>query len=184
MADGLFYSDLRTPFLTVPPTAVTLAATDKALYTVGHFPSLGNNYFGFPGKRVRIVIFGQMTTALTPGTGTFSIYYGTGADATGVVLAASAAQTLIASQTNQSWALDVVVECLTIGATGTLRCTGLYDYTPAVVATGGGLLPASAPGASGACDLTSANIISVQYKRSGSTVETMQVVRLDVIPLN
>src|SRR6476659_5501770 len=113
MADGLFYNDLRTPFLTVPPGAVTLTATDKALYPAG-----------------------QITTALTPGTGTFSIYYGTGADANGVVLAASAAQTLIASQTNQSWALDVVVECLTIGATGTLRWTGRYDYTPAVVATG------------------------------------------------
>jgi hypothetical protein len=46
------------------------------------------------------------------------------------------------------------------------------------------MLPASAPAVSGAVDLTAANIISVQFLRSGSTAETMQVHDMEVIALN
>jgi len=184
MADGLFYNDIREPFVTVPPGAVTLTAADKALYTASQFPVLGGQYFARPGKKVKIRLFGQITTAATPGNGTFDVYYGTGADANGVLLAASAAHVLIASQTNQSWALEVVVTCRTTGSVGTLFCTGTCDFTPAVSAAGGGLIPASAPVVSAACDLTAALIISVQFKRSGSTVETIQVLEMEVTALN
>jgi hypothetical protein len=46
------------------------------------------------------------------------------------------------------------------------------------------LIPGSLAAVSGACDLTAASIISVQFKRSGSTVETMQIHNMQVIALN
>jgi hypothetical protein len=183
MADGLFYNDLREPFLTVAPTAVTLATTAKALYTASNFPVLGGQYFSRPGKKIMIRLFGQITTGLTPGNGSFNVYYGSGADATGVLLMTGTAAALTLSQTNVSWYAEIYVSCRTTGSAGTLFCDGWAKFSEAVLA-GGVLLPASAPAASGACDLTAANIISVQYLRSGSTVETMQVVDMEVTALN
>lgn len=184
MADGLFYNDMREPFIGADIAAVTLAATNKALYPASNFPVLGGQYFGRIGKKVRVRLFGRITTALTPGNLTLGVLYGTGADANGVVLASSAAQTLLASQTNLSWMVEVLVHCRSIGNVGTLFCTGHAFFNTAVIAAGDFLIPASAPVVSGACDLTAAVIISVQALRSGSTVETMQVHDMEVTALN
>lgn len=173
--DSPFYVDTREPVIIVPPASVTLSTTDKALYTAAAFPGPMSQYFVRPGKKFRVNLFGQITTAATPGNGTFGIYYGTGADANGVLLASSGALTLIASQTNASWQLCVVVTCRTMGAAGTLFCTGDCQFSPNVNAATGGLIPASAPVVSAAVDLSAALMISVQFKRSGSTAETMQV---------
>jgi hypothetical protein len=184
MADGLFYWDTREPFISADIAAVTLAATNKALYPASNFPALGGQYFSRPGKRMRIEMFGRITTALTPGNLTIGLYYGTGADANGVLLASSAAQTLIASQTNIAWRMQFDIHCRSIGSTGTLFVCGRCTFGTAVIAAGAFLLPATAPVVSGACDLTAANIISVQALRSGSTAETMQVHDLVVTAQN
>jgi hypothetical protein len=186
MADGLFYNDLREPFVTVAPAAVTLAATAKALYTASQFPVLGGQYFSRVGKKLKIRLFGKITTAVTPGNGSFNVYYGSGADATGVLLMTGTPVALTASQTNLSFELELIVTCITTGNTGTLFCTGKALFNNAVVASTlqPVLLPASAPAVSAACDLTAANIISVQFLRSGSTVETMQVAEMEVTALN
>lgn len=183
MADGLFYNDLREPFITVPPGAVTLAATAKALYTASQFPSLGSQYFGRVGKKLKIRLFGVATTGTTPGNGSFNIYYGTGADANGVLLMTGTPVALSASQSNLTWELETVVTCITTGSTGTLRCTGHAIFNEALLAPHQ-MLPTATAGVSGACDLTAALIISVQFLRSGSTVETMQVMDMEVIALN
>ncbi len=133
---------------------------------------------------MRIRLFGKITTAATPGNLTIGIYYGTGADANGVLLQSSAAQTLIASQTNLSWQIEMFVHARSLGSTGTLFVTGKSVFNTAVIAAGTFLIPASAAVVSGACDLTSALIISVQAKRSGSTAETMAVQDLECISLN
>lgn len=184
MADGLFYCDMREPFIGADIGAVTLATTDKALYPASNFPVLGGQYFARIGKKLAIRLWGKITTAATPGNGTFDIYYGTGADANGVLLASSAAHTLIASQTNLSWRAEIFVHCRSIGNVGTLFCDGNWEFNAAVVAAQNGLIPASAAVVSGACDLTAALIISAQYKRSGSTAETMTVQDMEVIALN
>lgn len=177
MADGLFYVDSRSPFISGDVSAVTLSTTDKALIPVANIPTIGANYFSFIGKAMRIRLFGRMTTGTTPGNGTFSLYYGTGADANGVVLAASATVALTASQTNLSWMAELYVRCRTMGATGTLFATGKFEANNAVLAASLQplLIPASAPAASGSVDLTAALLLSPQFKRSGSTAETMQV---------
>lgn len=183
MADGLFYNDLREPFIATDQTAVTLAATAKALYTASAFPVLGGQYFSRVGKKLRIRLFGRMTTGATPGNGSFNVYYGTGADANGVLLMTGTPVALTASQTNLSWFAEIFVHCRSTGSAGTLFCTGFAKFNEALLAAGI-LLPASAPAVSGACDLTAALIISVQYLRSGSTAETMQVHDMEVVAMN
>lgn len=184
MADnGSFFMDTRAPFVTTAPAAVTLAATAKALYTTSQFPTLGGNYFNYAGKKLRIRMAGQVTTGLTPGNGSFNVYYGSGADAAGVLLMTGTPVAMLASQTNLTWITELVVTCRSVGSVGTLFCTGRALFNPLVVANAM-LLPASAPVVSGACDLTAANIISVQFLRSGSTAETMQILEMEVMSLN
>ena len=186
MADGLFYNDLREPFMTADVAAVTLASTNKALYPASNFPVLGGQYWARIGKAVRVRVFGRITTAATPGNGQFALYYGSGADATGTILASSAAVALTASQTNLSWMAEFDVHCRSLGSAGTLFATGFAMFNNAVIANTLQplLIPASAPAASSSVDLTAANILSVQFKRSGSTAETMQVHNVQVLALN
>jgi len=182
--DGQFFRDLRAPFMITPAAAVTLAATNKAMYTVGNIPAMGKDYW-WAGKSVRIRAFGQITTAATPGNLTIALLYGTGADANGTSIVASAAQTLVASQTNLSWEVDITVRCISIGTAGTLFGTGKAWFNTAVIAAGTFGLPASAPAVSAGVDLTVAsNVLSLQFLRSGSTAETAQVVDLQVEALN
>ena len=103
MADGLFYVDSRAPFISADAAAVTLTTTAKALIPAANIPILGSNYFSYVGKAMRIKLFGRMTVTTAPGNLTMQLNYGTGADANGVVLAASAALAITASVTNFSW---------------------------------------------------------------------------------
>jgi hypothetical protein len=173
MADGLFYRDSRAPHISADVSAVTLATTNKALIPVANIPVLGSNYFSFIGKAMAIRLFGRITTAATPGNGQFSLYWGSGADATGTILASTTAAALTASQTNLSWWLDLVVRCRAMGSSGSLLVTGILKFNESVMATSQ-LVPASAPAAV-TVDLTAASILSPQFLRSGSTAETMQV---------
>ncbi len=183
--DGAYYHDTRLPFVAVDQTQITLSTTDKALHTLGQAPALGANYFGFIGKKLHIHAFGKISTILTPGNGTWDIYYGTGADANGVIMTSSAALTLVASQTNISWQIDLDITCRTVGASGTLMCTGWGQFGTAVVAAGTFLIPASAAVASGAVDLTSSSLnVSLQFKRSGSTAEVMTIQEMNWWAMN
>lgn len=185
-ADGIFYWDTREPFVTGDVTAVTLATTAKALFPAASSPVFGGQYWSRIGKKIRIRLFGRITTAATPGNGSFDIYYGSGADATGTIIMSSATLALTASQTSLSWELEVYVHARTLGATGTLFGTGKALFNNAVLASTlqPMLLPASVPAASGSVDLTAANIISPQFKRSGSTAETMQVHDVEITATN
>lgn len=184
MADGQFYHDNRAPHMIADLATVTLSTTDKALYPAANFPTLGANYW-WVGKKVRIRLFGKITTVVTPGNGTWDLYWGTGADANGTILCSSAALTLIANQTNLSWFAEFQVHCRAIGSgsAGSLFAWGEGYFNTAVVAAGDFVAPASAAAAVGV-DTTAANILSVQFKRSGSTAETMTVQDMDVVAMN
>jgi hypothetical protein len=174
--DGPFYVDSRSPHIATDLAAVTLATTDKAIVPLASLPILGSNYFGWIGKAMRITMFGRMTTVLTPGNGNWDIYWGNGTDANGTIIGSSAALALSASQTNVSWRAEFIVRCRAVGATGSLLVTGEWRANVAVLATS--LQPALIPASAAApvtVDLSVANVISPQFKRSGSTVETMQV---------
>lgn len=186
MADGLFYHDTRTPFVAADIAAVTLNTTAKALYPAASFPVLGAGYFNaFIGKKILIKMFGRITTVLTPGNGSFDVYFGTGADANGTILASSAALALSASQTSLSWEAEFTIEARALGVSGALLCTGKASFNNAVLAST--LQPMLVPASLAAqvtVDLTTSNIVSVQFKRSGSTVETMQIHSMMVAPFN
>ena len=68
------------------------------------------------------------------------------------------------------------VRCRAIGSSGSLFAWGQMDFNNAVVASTLQplMIPASAPAAV-TVDLTAANVLSPQFKRSGSTAETLQV---------
>ena len=185
-SDGIFYNDLREPFLSGDQADITLAATAKALYAAAAFPVLGGQYWARVGKKMRIRCFGKITTAATPGNGSFDIYYGSGADATGTIIVSSAALALTATQTTVSWELDIYIHARTLGATGTLFGDGHALFNNAVLASTlqPMMIPANTAVASATLDLTAANIISVQFKRSGSTAEHMWVQDLEVTALN
>lgn len=180
--DGAFYNDLKEPHIAADQTSVTLATTDKALYPASAFPVLGSRYFDRVGKKIAINLFGRITTAATPGNGTFDVYWGTGADANGTIVASGPTNALTASQANMSWCLQLVVTCRVTGASGALLVAGFALFNEAVAAPHQ-LVPATAP-AQVTVDLTAASILSVQFKRSGSTAETMQVHDIEVIALN
>lgn len=163
-------------------TAVTLAATQKALYPAQAFPALGARYFDMIGKKLRIRAFGKITTAATPGNITWGVFWGTGADANGTSLGTSAAQALVANQTNLSWEVCLHVHCRALGSTGSLYLTG-WAMLAEGVSVAHMLIPNSAAAAV-TVDLTANNVISLQAQRSGSTAESMTCQDLDVTALN
>lgn len=178
------YHETVDPLASVNETAVTLATTYKALVPAGRY-NIGSQYFNKLGRKIRIRMAGQITTGITPGNGQMGILFGTGADANGVNLVQSVAFALIASQTNISWEAYVFIHCRSTGPTGTLFATGRIIVGQAVSTVAQPLLfPPSAPVVSAACDLTGALIPNVQFLRSGSTAETMQVVDYDISPMS
>lgn len=178
-----FYNDLCPPFISADIGAVTLATTAKALYTSSNFPVLGGQFFSVIGRKLKIRLFGKITTDGTAGNGNFAVYYGTGGDANGVLLASSTAVAMTTSQTNLSWMAEIYVSCRTTGSLGTLFCDGFAVFNEAVLAARQ-MIPASAAVVSAACDLTASLIISVQYARSGAGVWTMAVQDMEVFALN
>lgn len=183
--DTPFFGDLRPPFITTDIAAVTLAATNKALYPVGNFPVMGGNYW-WVGKKIKIRLFGRMSTGATPGNLQIAVYWGTGADANGTILASTLAKALSINAANLTWEMWLQVHCRSYGATGTLFVSGSSEWNVGLIASTLApiLIPDSAPVVSGAVDLTAANIISVQANRSGSTAESMQVHDIEVFALN
>lgn len=181
--NGSFFHDTKPPWIIADPASVTLSTTDKALYGAQHIAAFGGTGYWWAGKKVGLRVFGRTTTAATPGNYTYSLYWGSGADATGTIVAASKAGVAIASQTNLCWMYQVEIDCRAIGSSGSLLCAGFVLHDEAVMAAKLPV-PASAPAAV-TVDLTSvSNILSLQLKRSGSTAETAQVHQISLSPLN
>jgi len=171
--DGPYYVDTRTPHMSADAAAITIIATNVALVPLANLPILGSNYFSYIGKAVRIRMFGRITTVATPGTITMNFLWGSGANANGTNIGASAAFTPVASQTNLSWWAEIVVRCRALGASGSLLTTGILKFNESVVVTTQ-LIPASAP-APVTVDLTAANVISPQVLATTAVTNTMQV---------
>jgi hypothetical protein len=179
-------SSALDPAVTADEATVTLSTTNKALIPAARYNQLGTQFFNKVGRKLRIRAFGKITTAATPGNLTMALLFGTGADANGTSLGATAAVALIASQTNISWELEVYIHCRSVGSTGSLFGTGKLFVGNALVATSIQpiLLPASAAAASASVDLTGTLIPSLQFLRSGSTAETITVQDYEIDPLS
>jgi len=68
MADGIYYRDLRQPFQIADLGSITLASTQKMMWTPGvTSPTiLPANYWTL-GKTVKLTAFLKLVTAATPG---------------------------------------------------------------------------------------------------------------------
>lgn len=186
MPDAIYLAYAKEPFISADVPAVTLSTVNKALYPPSSFPALPAQFFQHVNQKMIVEVFGRISTGATPGNLTLSLLFGNGADADGVVLVASAAQVLLATQTNVSWSARFVVHCRALGAfavNGALFAVGEAKFGVTVIAAGSFLLPATAPAAV-ACDLLKPSIFSLQALRSGSTAETMQIQDMLVTTIN
>lgn len=175
--DGPFYVDSRTPHQSADYGSVTIIGTNKALVPVAGVPILGANYFSYIGKACRIRMFGRWSTASTPGTQTFALLWGNGADANGTAILTSQVVTPIASLVNTSWRWEAVIRCRAMGASGSLIANGSFSFLNSLTLTTAiseFLMPATADAAI-TVDLTAANVISPQSLATTSTTNTMQV---------
>ena len=185
MADGLFYLDTREPHLVSDITAVTMAATAKALYPAASFPVLGGQYFNRPGKAIKISLWLKMVLGATPGNFSFNLHWGTGADANGTLICVAGTPVALTASVTKCGYAEFVVRCLTTGTAGTLQATGWAIFDTLIIASTLNpiLVPLAGAAASAALDLTAANIVSVQVLQSG-TAGTIQVQSLLVEALN
>lgn len=182
MADGLFYRDLRQPFVILDQTAITLAATQKALWAPA-LTALPANYWTV-GKAVKLTAWGKMTTVLTPGNLTFSVAYGTGDAPTPIKTSVAAA--LIASKTDLSWKAEAYAVCRSTGPTGTLMVYGsITPHVGLVASTAQPILVPDSANTALTIDTTAGtNALTMQAARSGSTAETMTTQGLFMEALN
>jgi hypothetical protein len=186
-ADGLFYNDLREPFISAIQPVATLLTTATMLYSASAFPVLGGQYFSRLGKKLKVRVFGQMTTDGTAGNGSFSVYYGTGASANGTILhPVTTPVAMVTSATAKPWQAEIYVHCRATGSTGTLFVTGsaIFGVNLLLSTNAPILIPDVTPVVSGSIDLTAANIIALQYMRSGAGVWTMYIHDMEVTALN
>jgi len=172
--DGPFYVDTRAPHWAADNASQTLSTTFLPIVAAANLPVLGQSYFSYVGKAVRMRLFGRMTTGATPGNGQFGLFWGNGTAANGTNLGSSPATALSINQTNTSWIAELVIRCRALGTSGSLMLTGWIKHNEATLAP---LLqiPGSAPVATTVDLTTTALLLSPQYLRSGSTAETMQV---------
>lgn len=186
MADGLFYVDTREPHLVTDITAVTMAATAKALYPAAAFPVLGGQYFNRPGKAIKISLWLKVVVAGTPGNFSFNIHWGTGADANGTLICTAGTPVALNASVTKCMYAEFTIRCLTTGTAGTLQATG-WAIADGALITAGAIAPIMVPmagaAASAALDLTAAFIPSVQVLQSG-TAGTIQVQSMLVEALN
>jgi len=180
MADGLFYNDMREPFVVGDLGVVTMAATAKALYPASNFP-LMPGFFNRVGKTLRITAWLKMVLAGTPGNFSFNVHFGTGADANGTLACVAGTPVALTGSVTKCGYVELIVRCLTTGPTGTLQALGMAYFDPAIIASTLQpiVFPAGGGAASGALDLTGSSIVSLQVLQSG-TAGTIQVQHMEV----
>jgi hypothetical protein len=178
------YHETLKPWVQADESAVTLTTSNQALVPVQRYNEIATQFFDTVGKKLWLHASGKMSTSTSPGTLTLALLWGNGANANGTSLVASAAQTLIASQSNISWVLDLYIHCRAVGTSGSLFVMGEAIFGTALIAAGTFLIPASAPAAVGSLDLTSSNVPSLQALVSSGSSITMTVQDFALCPMN
>ena len=183
MAEGINYVDSKAPFGSAAFSTISLSTTSLQIVPAVTYSPTGGTSYWWPGKRLRVLVFGTLTTAATPGNFTAEIRLAT-SDAGGTILATSTAEAMAANKTTVSFTLDSYVQCHAVqsgaAATGKLFAWGVFNTDPqgalfTTTAHNPIFLPATAPAETASLDLTVASGISIQFKRSGSTAETVTV---------
>lgn len=146
------------PFHTADAAAVTASGALTELsptpQVVLPYPMLTE----FPGKRLEVQAWGVYTTTATQGTITFDLRIGpAGAIGSMTSIAASAALTWVASQTNRIWRLESNISIRSVGSAG----TGVGVFELSNVTAGTTDMAATAAGSTFAVDTTTARAIAL-----------------------
>lgn len=108
------------------------------------------------GDRLRIKAGGRITTGATPGTWTPTVRFGS-TD----VFAPGASGTLVASQTNLTWRMEIELTVRAIGASATVIGTGQITSAIISATTPILLLPTSAPAVGSTFDSTASFVVDL-----------------------
>jgi hypothetical protein len=163
--DALARAETDGPVLATFTTRASLTPA-HARYTT---PTAG---FWQVGKVLRLTAQGRIST-FTSGTFTFS--FGVGS----VDAFASQALTMVASQTNQTWELDLLFTCRAVGAGGSATANGIGVAklnAGAAITASTTMLPATAPAVGTSFDPGAASVLdlflacSVSNAANGATL--------------
>jgi hypothetical protein len=138
---------------------VTFSASYQSVLPKSAQYTLPAQFFQFIGQAIHVRAAGRMTTSTSPGTVTFQL--GMGSLGT-TSIAASQAFTLVASQTNITWIVDLWLTLRALdsasAAAANFMFTGTY-WAGALNATVFNAIPATAPAVGGNFDNTIANLV-------------------------
>ena len=150
-----YYARLQT--LQADGAAVTTNGADTSMLLGQAKYTLPASFLQFIGQELRIRAAGRISTTTGPPTIQFKVLFGA------IAVFAPAAITTVASQTNQTWILDLTLTVRAVGSgtTANLMGTGKFDASVAVLANGGVLLPATAPAVGSGFDSTSTQIVDL-----------------------
>jgi hypothetical protein len=185
------YHETRNPYKqTADYTAITLSTTSKSIMTIATDLQAsglvcGKGYWDL-GKKWHVRIFGKATTGATPGNLTIEIRYQTGTvtDAGGTILQTSTAIALGANKTAASWFMDFTVEARgVVGTAAPIFAKGIVTTDPTFALWASTANPIFVPSNAAAAvnvDTTLDATLNIQWKRSGSTAETVTVQDIQV----
>jgi len=133
VADGIFYRDLRQPFITADQTGVTLATTQKMLWAVGaSSPSILPANYWTVGKTVKLTANLKWTAVANANAITLGMAYGA-ADAPACIVLSSAIVP-VSSTSTFSVFMQGYATCRSIGTAGTLSMWGMAIAPTGLVA--------------------------------------------------
>lgn len=142
----------------VDGTALASSAAATSLLPAASKFTLPSNFFSI-GKILRVTAQGRISTTTGPPTFTWDIRFGS------TVVWNGAAATTVASVTNKTWELMVLLTCRAIGTSANLLGVGKCTSSAAVGSSGGNantwMLPDSAPAVGNNFDSTSAQVVDL-----------------------
>lgn len=128
-----YFAEVLAPIMEADQTAVTGAA-EGALWPTSPWTAMVANQLQ-PGQVYRLTAGGVLTSAAsTPGTLTITPRWGTSTGGTSFGISAASA-TLTTSQTNVPWFLEALLQCRTIGSSGSAVLNGTFECNAVAIAS-------------------------------------------------
>lgn len=184
-ADGIYYRDLRQPFLIADSgTSVTLSTTQKTLWAVGATSPtiLPANYWTL-GKTLKLTANLKWTAVANTNTLTLGMCYGA-ADAPAANVVATAV-TPVSGTSTFSVFMQGYATCRSIGSSGTLSMWGIALAPSGLTTTGNITFPSAGVTVVSTIDTTSgANALSFQALRATAGTDTVVATNIHLEAMN
>lgn len=150
-----YYARLQT--LQADGAAVTTNGADTSMLLGQAKYTLPASFLQFIGQDLRIRAAGRISTTTGSNAISFKVLFGA------IAVFNPGAVTLVASQTNQTWELDInlTVRAVGSGTTANLMGIGHFDCSTALLAVTTALLPATAPAVGSGFDSTATQVVDL-----------------------